>query len=188
MKIEIINSTKFKNISDVIFSETTVIEEVNINSLDFLETWTLTTTYEPSKIGETNIFGVNYYDIGKILYSLSGFDELNNRNNHFFVIENDNIIVNINNNMDNYLFLFEKYNIPILIDYKLNRFDLLWASAGHTHWVFPIKFNDLIKLTNGTVISDQTSTGLESSISDEGNDWYRISMKFTTSANEHTSN
>lgn len=66
--------------------------------------------------GETNIFGVNYYDIGKILYSLSGFDELNNRNNHFFIIENDNIIVNINNNMDNYLFLFEKYNIPILID------------------------------------------------------------------------
>ena len=40
----------------IIFSETTVIEEVNINSLDFLETWTLTTTYEPSKIGETNIF------------------------------------------------------------------------------------------------------------------------------------
>ena len=45
-------------------------------------------------------------------------------------------------------------NIPILIDYKLNRFDLLWASAGHTHWVFPIKFNDLIKLTNGIVITN----------------------------------
>ena len=27
-----------------------------------------------------NIFGINYYDIGKILYSLSGFDELNNKN------------------------------------------------------------------------------------------------------------
>lgn len=66
--------------------------------------------------GETNIFGINYYDIGKILYSLSGFDEINNRANHFFIIENDNIIVNINNNMDNYLFLFEKYNVPILID------------------------------------------------------------------------
>ena len=66
--------------------------------------------------GESNIFGINYYDIGKILYSLSGFDELNNRKNHFFVIEDDNIIVNINNNMDNYLVLFEKYNIPILID------------------------------------------------------------------------
>ena len=42
-------------------------------------------------------------------------------------------------------------------------------------------------LTNGTVISDQTSSGLETSISDEGNDWYRISMKFTTSANVDTS-
>ena len=40
----------------IIFSETTVIEEVNINSLNYLETWTLTTTYEPSKIGEANIF------------------------------------------------------------------------------------------------------------------------------------
>ena len=42
-------------------------------------------------------------------------------------------------------------------------------------------------LTNGTVISDATSSGLETSISDEGNDWYRISMKFTTSANVDTS-
>ena len=66
--------------------------------------------------GESNIFGIDYYDIGKILYSLSGFDELNNRKNHFFIIEDDNIIVNINNNMDNYLVLFEKYNVPILID------------------------------------------------------------------------
>tara|TARA_B100002051_G_scaffold207652_1_gene198629 strand:- start:174 stop:671 length:498 start_codon:yes stop_codon:yes gene_type:complete len=45
-------------------------------------------------------------------------------------------------------------NIPMLIDYKLNRFNLLWASAGHTHWVFPIKFNDLVKLTNGIVINN----------------------------------
>ena len=45
-------------------------------------------------------------------------------------------------------------NIPILIDYKLNRFNLLWASAGHTHWVFPIKFNELVKLTNGIVINN----------------------------------
>ena len=49
------NSTK-SDLNFIIFSETTVIEEVNINSLDFLETRTLTTTYEPSKIGETNIF------------------------------------------------------------------------------------------------------------------------------------
>ena len=45
-------------------------------------------------------------------------------------------------------------NIPMLIDYKLNRFNLLWASAGHTHWVFPIKFNELVKLTNGIVINN----------------------------------
>ena len=61
--------------------------------------------------GENNIFGINYYDIGKILYSLSGFDELNNRKNHFFIIEGENFTVNINNNMDNYLQLFKKYNI-----------------------------------------------------------------------------
>ena len=45
-----------EDLNFIIFSETTVIEEVSINSLDFLETWTLTITYEPSKIGETNIF------------------------------------------------------------------------------------------------------------------------------------
>ncbi len=45
-------------------------------------------------------------------------------------------------------------NIPILIDDKLNRFKILWASAGHTHWVLPIKFNDLIKLTNGIVVDN----------------------------------
>tara|TARA_B100000941_G_scaffold114583_1_gene80478 strand:+ start:1482 stop:4151 length:2670 start_codon:yes stop_codon:yes gene_type:complete len=45
-----------EDLTFIIFSETSIIEEVNINSLDFLETWTLTTTYEPSNIGETNIF------------------------------------------------------------------------------------------------------------------------------------
>ena len=47
-------------------------------------------------------------------------------------------------------------NIPILIDESLKRFDFLWASAGHTHWVFPIYFNNLIRLTNGKVIKDLT--------------------------------
>ena len=42
--------------------------------------------------------------------------------------------------------------IPILIDQSLNRFNLLWASAGHTHWVFASSFKTLIKLTNGQVI------------------------------------
>ena len=44
-----------EDLTFIIFSEETIIEEVNINSLDYLETWTLTTTYEPSNIGETNI-------------------------------------------------------------------------------------------------------------------------------------
>jgi beta-phosphoglucomutase-like phosphatase (HAD superfamily) len=84
--------------------------------------------------GETNIFGINYYDISKILYSLSGFDELNNRKNHYFIIENDNIIVNINNNMDNYLVLFEKYNLPILIDMViLHWFGLAEYSKNNIH-------------------------------------------------------
>ena len=47
-------------------------------------------------------------------------------------------------------------NIPILIDESLERFDLLWGSAGHTHWVFPIRFRDLIRLTNGRVIKNLT--------------------------------
>ena len=47
-------------------------------------------------------------------------------------------------------------NIPILIDDNLKRFDLLWGSAGHTHWVFPISFRDLIRFTNGRVIKNLT--------------------------------
>ena len=47
-------------------------------------------------------------------------------------------------------------NIPILIDDNLKRFDLLWGSAGHTHWVFPISFRDLIRLTNGRVVKNLT--------------------------------
>ena len=47
-------------------------------------------------------------------------------------------------------------NIPILIDDNLKRFDLLRGSAGHTHWVFPISFRDLIRLTNGRVIKNLT--------------------------------
>ena len=44
--------------------------------------------------------------------------------------------------------------IPILIDQSLNRFNLLWASAGHTHWVFPIKFQDLVRLTKGKIVNN----------------------------------
>ena len=43
------------NLKFVIYSEENIIEEVNIDSLDYLETWTLTTTYEPKIVGEVTI-------------------------------------------------------------------------------------------------------------------------------------
>ena len=42
-------------------------------------------------------------------------------------------------------------------------------------------------LSNGTVFSNHTSSGVEAIITNEGSDWYRISMKFTTSGNVDTS-
>ena len=39
----------------VIYSQEDIIEEVKIDSLDHMETWTLTTTYEPQIIGEITI-------------------------------------------------------------------------------------------------------------------------------------
>ena len=42
-------------------------------------------------------------------------------------------------------------------------------------------------LTNGTVISGQTLYGVEAAITYEPNNWFRVSMKFTTSANVDTS-
>ena len=39
----------------VIHSQEAIIEEVKIDTLDYLETWTLTTTYEPQNIGEITI-------------------------------------------------------------------------------------------------------------------------------------
>jgi beta-phosphoglucomutase-like phosphatase (HAD superfamily) len=65
--------------------------------------------------GNTKLFGIKEYDISKIIYSLSGFDEINNNDNHFFVINENNIDVNITNNMNNYIFLFNEYNTKILI-------------------------------------------------------------------------
>ena len=47
-------------------------------------------------------------------------------------------------------------NIPIFIDDNLKRFDILWGSAGYKHWVFPINFSYLVRLTNGRVIKDLT--------------------------------
>jgi hypothetical protein len=67
--------------------------------------------------GNTKLFGVKEYDISKIIYSLSGFDQINNNNNYFFIInDKNNIDININNNIDNYLHLFDKYDKNMLIN------------------------------------------------------------------------
>ena len=67
--------------------------------------------------GNTKLFGVKEYDISKIIYSLSGFDQINNNNNYFFIInDKNNIDININNNIDNYLHLFDMYDKNMLIN------------------------------------------------------------------------
>jgi prolyl-tRNA editing enzyme YbaK/EbsC (Cys-tRNA(Pro) deacylase) len=41
----------------------------------------------------------------------------------------------------------------VFIDRDLARFDEIWAAAGHPHAVFPLTFDDLVRLTGGTVIA-----------------------------------
>lgn len=66
--------------------------------------------------GETKLYGLVEYDISKIVYSLSGFDEINRNDNYFFTIdERDNMCVNISNNVDSHLHLFEEHSKDILI-------------------------------------------------------------------------
>ena len=43
-------------------------------------------------------------------------------------------------------------NIEIYIDNSLERFDKIYAAAGHPNCVFEINFEKLIKITNGKVI------------------------------------
>ena len=43
------------------------------------------------------------------------------------------------------------HKINIYIDYSLKRFDDLYAAAGHPNCIFKINFNDLQKITNGSV-------------------------------------
>lgn len=85
--------------------------------------------------GNTKLFGLKEYDIGKIIYSLSGFDQINNNDNHFFIIdEKNNIDTNINNNIDNYLHLFYKYDTDMLINMTiLHWFGLTEYSKNNIH-------------------------------------------------------
>jgi Cys-tRNA(Pro) deacylase len=41
-------------------------------------------------------------------------------------------------------------NLKILVDNSLNRFDYVFAAAGHPSCVFKITYEELIKITNGT--------------------------------------
>ncbi|GAB3116021.1 YbaK/EbsC family protein [Novispirillum itersonii] len=42
--------------------------------------------------------------------------------------------------------------LPVLIDASLQRFDRLYAAAGHTHCVFGLSWEELLTLTGGTVV------------------------------------
>lgn len=85
--------------------------------------------------GETKIYGPAEYDISKIMYSLSGFDEINQNDTYFFVIdEKDNMCVNISNHIDNHLHLFEKYDKDVLICMTiLHWFGLTDYSKNNVH-------------------------------------------------------
>ena len=42
-------------------------------------------------------------------------------------------------------------NLQILVDSSLNRFEDLFAAAGHPNCIFKINFEDLKKITNGSI-------------------------------------
>ena len=42
-------------------------------------------------------------------------------------------------------------SLEILVDRSLNRFKDLYAAAGHPNCIFKINFDDLIKITNGSI-------------------------------------
>ena len=44
-----------------------------------------------------------------------------------------------------------KNSLQILVDRSLNRFEDLFAAAGHPNCIFKINFDDLIKITNGSI-------------------------------------
>ena len=44
-----------------------------------------------------------------------------------------------------------KNSLEILVDRSLNRFKDLYAAAGHPNCIFKINFDDLIKITNGSI-------------------------------------
>ena len=107
--------------------------------------------------GNTKLFGLKEYDVSKVIYSLSGFDEINSNDNHFFVIDDNNIDINIVNNMHNYLFLFKEYNTKVLIcmtilhwfgltDYAKNNVHKCISAYYYGIYLYHVYYNDITTL------------------------------------------
>ena len=45
-------------------------------------------------------------------------------------------------------------DVIVLIDTALSRSDVVWAAAGHTHYVFGVSFTELQRLTSGRVTGE----------------------------------
>lgn len=43
------------------------------------------------------------------------------------------------------------HTLPVVIDASLDRFDEVWAAAGHPHCVFPTTVAELVRLTRGRI-------------------------------------
>jgi prolyl-tRNA editing enzyme YbaK/EbsC (Cys-tRNA(Pro) deacylase) len=41
--------------------------------------------------------------------------------------------------------------IKTLVDTWLAKYDVVWAAAGHPHWVFPTTFEELVRISGGSV-------------------------------------
>src|SRR5262245_55377456 len=41
--------------------------------------------------------------------------------------------------------------IRTLVDTWLAKYDVVWAAAGHPHWVFPTTFEELVRMSGGSV-------------------------------------
>ena len=42
-------------------------------------------------------------------------------------------------------------SIKTLVDTWLARYEVVWAAAGHPHWVFPTTFEELVRISGGSV-------------------------------------
>jgi prolyl-tRNA editing enzyme YbaK/EbsC (Cys-tRNA(Pro) deacylase) len=49
--------------------------------------------------------------------------------------------------------------IRTVVDAQLAEYPVLWAAAGHAHTVFPTTFDELVRITGGTVVPVVTPPG-----------------------------